>query len=203
RARATLYRRGVLRTHQINAPVISVGNLTTGGTGKTPLVQLIAKHLAQKGRRVCILTRGYGREDTSKRVVVSDGNNVLAEVAQSGDEPLMLAEKLKGKAAVICDVDRVSGAHWAKENLASDVFVLDDGFQNLRTARDLNIAVIDATNPWGNKRVLPAGILREPISSLRRADCVLVTRAHGPELSLVSRIKRSTGAPVFLSQMLT
>ncbi|HKP38641.1 MAG TPA: tetraacyldisaccharide 4'-kinase [Pyrinomonadaceae bacterium] len=203
RARAALYRRGVLRTHQIDAPVISVGNLTTGGTGKTPLVEFIAKHLAQKGRRVCILTRGYGREDTSKRVVVSDGNNVLAEVAQSGDEPLMLAEKLKGRAAVICEVDRVSAAHWAKENLASDVFILDDGFQNLRTARDLNICVIDATNPWGSKRVLPAGILREPISSLRRADCVVITRANGSESDLLSRIKRFTGAPVFLSQIVT
>ena len=204
RARAALYRRGTLRTHRIDAPVISVGNLTTGGTGKTPLVELIARGLAQKGRRVCILTRGYGRENSHKRVVVSDGTNILAEVAQAGDEPMMLAEKLRREAAVICDADRVSAALWAEQNLASDVFVLDDGFQNLRIARDLNIVAIDATNPWGNKRVLPAGILREPISALGRADCMVITRAdRAHDLDVAARIRTVTDAPVFSSRMIT
>lgn len=203
RARAALYRRGILRTHTIRKPVISVGNLTTGGTGKSPLVAAIAHHLAQKGRRVCILTRGYGRAESSQRVVVSDGNQILAEVAQAGDEPLMLAEKLKGEAAVICDADRVSAARWAEENLASDVFILDDGFQNLRIARDVNIVTVDATNPWGNKMVFPAGILREPIKALGRADCIVLTRIEQPNQSnLVREIEKVSDAPILQSRMM-
>jgi tetraacyldisaccharide 4'-kinase len=201
RARAALYRRGTFRTHTIGKPVISVGNLTTGGTGKSPLVAAIANHLAQKGRRVCILTRGYGRENSSERVVVSDGNHILVKVAKAGDEPLMLAEKLKGKAAVICDADRVAAARWAQGSLACDVFILDDGFQHLRIARDVNIATIDATNPWGNMRVLPAGILREPIKALRRADCIVLTRTEQAGVSdLVRQIEKVSNALVLSSR---
>jgi tetraacyldisaccharide 4'-kinase len=204
RTRATLYERGLLRTHQIGKPVISIGNLTTGGTGKTPLVATIARHLAQEGRRVCILTRGYGRKNPGQRVVVSDGNQILADVTKSGDEPLMLAEQLKGKAAVICDRDRVSAAHYAEEKLASDVFILDDGFQNLRIARDVNVVTIDATNPWGNKRLLPSGILREPIKALRRADCIVLTRAdRDPKTDWPQQIKKVSNAPVLFSRMVT
>ncbi|HEY6046846.1 MAG TPA: tetraacyldisaccharide 4'-kinase [Pyrinomonadaceae bacterium] len=202
RARASLYERRIFRTHQIGKPVISVGNLTTGGTGKTPLVAAIAQHLAQEGRRVCILTRGYGRENPGRRVVVSDGNQILAGVTETGDEPLMLAEQLKGKAAVICDADRVAAARFAEEELASDVFILDDGFQNLRIARDVNVVTIDATNPWGSKHVLPAGILREPLRALGRADCVVVTRAdQAIEAHLLNQIERLSSAPVLSSRM--
>jgi tetraacyldisaccharide 4'-kinase len=204
RARAALYERRILSTHKIDSPVISVGNLTTGGTGKTPLVEAIAEHLAEKGNRVCILTRGYGRDNSGQRVVVSKGTEILGDVTQTGDEPLMLAERLKGKAAVICDADRVSAARWAEENLASDVFVLDDGFQNLRIARNLNIVIIDATNPWGNKRVLPSGILREPRKALRRADCVVLTRTEqSTDSTLSAEIEKISGAPVFRSRMVT
>jgi tetraacyldisaccharide 4'-kinase len=202
RARAFLYENQVFRTHKIGKPVISIGNLTTGGTGKTPLVAAITQHLAQKGRRVCILTRGYGRENPGRRIVVSDGNQILTEVIQAGDEPLMLAEQLKGKAAVICDSDRVSAAQFAEEKLGSDVFILDDGFQNLRIARDVNITTIDATNPWGNKHVLPAGILREPVRALRRADCVVLTRTdQSTEADLLKQVEKVTGAPVLSSRM--
>ena len=202
RARAFLYERRVFHTHQIRKPVISVGNLTTGGTGKTPLVAAIAQHLAQKGLRVCILTRGYGRENPSRRVVVSDGNEILADARQSGDEPLMLAEQLKGKAAVICDADRVGAAHYAEEKLGSEVFILDDGFQNLRIARDVNVVTIDATNPWGNKHVLPAGILREPLKALRRADCVVLTRTdQSTAADLLKRIEKLSNARVLSSRM--
>jgi tetraacyldisaccharide 4'-kinase len=202
RARASLYERRVFRTHKIGKPVISIGNLTTGGTGKTPLVAAIAQHLANKGRRVCILTRGYSRENPGRRVVVSDGNQILTDVRQTGDEPLMLAEQLKGKAAVICDADRVSAAHFAEEKLASDVFILDDGFQNLRIERDVNVLAIDATNPWGNKHVLPAGILREPVKALRRADCVVLTRTdQSIEADLLKQIEKVTSAPVLSSRM--
>lgn len=204
KARRVLYQTGRFRVHRLGAPVISVGNLTTGGTGKTPLVEWIANELAQKGRRVCILTRGYGRRKSGTRVVVSNGNEILVDADRAGDEPLLLAERLKGRAAVICDADRVSAGHWAVENFMSDVFVLDDGFQHLSVARNLNLLTIDATNPWGNRRLLPAGILREPPAELARADCIVITRADDPDQTgeLLREIsKLSSGCPVFRSRM--
>ena len=203
RARNALYRRGVFRSHRVSAPVISIGNLTTGGTGKTPLVEWIATELAQSNRRVCVLTRGYGRQ-TSGRVIVSDRDQVLADVNESGDEASLLAEHLSGKAAVICDANRVVAAHWAIENFGSDVFVLDDGFQHRRIARNLNIVTIDATNPWGNGRLLPAGTLREPRGSLARADCILITRSDQSDrvTQLESELRKvRSEVPIFLSRM--
>ena len=204
KARRALYQTGRFRVHRLSAPVISVGNLTMGGTGKTPLVEWIANELAQKGRRVCILTRGYGRRNSATRVVVSNGSEILLNADRAGDEPLLLAEKLNGRAAVICDADRVSAAHWAIENLKSDVFVLDDGFQHLRVARNLNLLTIDATNPWGNRKLLPAGILREQPAELARADCIVMTRADDPgQTNELQReiSKLGSNCPVFRSRM--
>jgi tetraacyldisaccharide 4'-kinase len=177
RARAALYRSGALAAERVGAPVVSVGNITTGGTGKTPLVEWAARRLARGGGRVCVLTRGYGRVDERRRVVVSDGEKVLAGAREGGDEPRLLAESLLGVAAVVSDADRVGAARWALENLGAEVFVLDDGFQHLRLARDLDIVTVDATNPWGGGHLLPRGRLREPRRSLARADCVVITRA--------------------------
>jgi tetraacyldisaccharide 4'-kinase len=203
KARRALYHSGRLRVNELPAPVISVGNLTTGGTGKTPLVEWIARDLARTGRRVCILTRGYGRQSAGTRVVVSDGTEIISDAAEAGDEPLLLAESLKGLAAVISDADRVSAAHWAFENFQTDVFVLDDGFQHLRVARDLNILTIDATNPWGNRKLLPAGILREPPAELARADCIVITRADDPKAreELRREIAAQSDGPIFCSRM--
>ncbi len=203
RARRALYLSGRFLVHDLGVPVISVGNLTAGGTGKTPLVEWIANELAQMDRRVCVLTRGYGRSSSSTRVIVSDGNEILADANRAGDEPRLLAERLKGEAAVICDADRVSAAHWAVENFKSDVFVLDDGFQHLRIARNLNILTIDATNPWGNGRMLPAGILREPLAELTRADCIVITRADFDSAAQLQReiAAKTKDCPVFCSQM--
>ena len=178
RARLRLYRAGLLKTENVGAPVVSVGNLTAGGTGKTPLVEWAARALAREGLRACVLTRGYGRADESRRVVASDGARVLAEVAECGDEPRLLAERLLGAASVVCDRDRVAAARWAREALGAEVFVLDDGFQHLRIARDLDIVTLDATEPWGGGHLLPRGRLREPVSGLARADCVVITRAE-------------------------
>src|SRR5712692_4300728 len=139
KARRALYRKGLFRVHKVGAPVISVGNLTTGGTGKTPLVEWIARALARRQRRVCILTRGYGRQHPGRRVVVSNGSEIFSDAREAGDEPLLLAEKLKGEAAVICDADRVAAARWVIENLGTELIILDDGFQHLRLARDLDI----------------------------------------------------------------
>ena len=195
--RAALYRKGVFKTQRVGVPVISVGNITTGGTGKTPLVEWIAGHLASRGRRVCVLTRGYRRANPSERVVVSDGQRIVAGAEQSGDEAMMLARSLLGKASVLCDADRVAGANWAIENLNPDVLLLDDGFQHVRIGRDLDIVAVDATNPWGPGRLLPAGILREPISSLNRADCIIVTRTDAIDANLEERISQATDAPIF------
>ena len=183
RARAALYRSGALAVERVGAPVVSVGNITTGGTGKTPLVEWAARRLARGGKRVCVLTRGYGREDERRRVVVSDGEKVLADAREGGDEPRLLAESLLGVAAVVSDADRVGAARWALENLGAEVFVLDDGFQHLRLARDLDVVTVDATNPWGGGHLLPRGRLREPRRALARADCVVITRADlAPDL---------------------
>ena len=113
RARRALYRAGVLKVERVAAPVVSVGNITAGGTGKTPLVEWLARAAAREGRRVCILTRGYGREDASKRVIVSDGERILAGAREAGDEPRLLAENLlEHSVAVVSDANRAAAARW-------------------------------------------------------------------------------------------
>jgi tetraacyldisaccharide 4'-kinase len=206
RMRRALYQQGTFKVHQINAPVISVGNITTGGTGKTPLVEWVARSVANEGRRVCILTRGYGRADVKKRVIVSNGEQILSDAREGGDEPLQLAEALQGKAAVISDADRAAAARYALENLQSEVFILDDGFQHLRIARNLDLVVVDATNPWGGEKLLPRGRLREPLRELGRADCIILTRSEQSRDidSLRRQAERlSGGRPVLLSRMRT
>lgn len=206
RLRTAAYKKGLLKTTRLPVPVISIGNITVGGTGKTPLVAHISRVLANEGCNVCILTRGYGRNDAGKRVVVSDGMKVLSEVHESGDEPFWLAENLKGVAAVICDADRAAAGRWALEHLDSNVLVLDDGFQHLQLARDLNILAIDATNPWGSGRLLPAGRLREAPQGASRADCAIITRAAPNSELQELRIKLQNlmgDRPIFTSQMQT
>ncbi|HTH37685.1 MAG TPA: tetraacyldisaccharide 4'-kinase [Pyrinomonadaceae bacterium] len=173
--RNLLYDRGIFRSYSLGTRTISIGNLTTGGTGKTPLVAFVAEILAENGERVCILTRGYGRTNSNERVPVSDCDRVLADAAIGGDEPAELAEKLLGKAVVIADADRVGAAKWAKEKFEVTTFLLDDGFQHRRVRRDLDIVCVDATQ--GVSGMLPAGRLREPPENLRRADVVVITRA--------------------------
>lgn len=175
--RNALYDKGVFETHDLRAPTISVGNITTGGTGKTPLVAYIARGLAKRGEKVCILTRGYGRENAKQRVLVSDGEQVLVDAETGGDEPVELAQKLLGKAIVIADADRVSAAEWALRKFGVTVFVLDDGFQHRKVKRDLDIVCIDATNPCDRGRMLPFGRLREPLPGLARADAMIITRS--------------------------
>ena len=202
RTRLALYQRGTFRTTKLDRPVISVGNITAGGTGKTPLVEWVAKTLA--GKKVCILTRGYGRDNPHQQVVVSDGETILAEPSEAGDEPYLLATNLLGFSAVISNADRISAGRYAIETFNTECFVLDDGFQHLRLARDLNIVTIDATNPWGGGQLLPHGLLREPLSGLIRADCVVLTRCdQAANLDALREEIRSLirGRPVFESSM--
>ena len=203
--RMAAYRRGLFHVIKLDVPVISIGNLTTGGTGKTPLVEWLCRTLAREGRKVCILTRGYGRTNPRKRVLVSDGVNVLSNPSEGGDEPFLLAQNLEGIAAVISDPDRVAAGQWAIRELGSEVFVLDDGFQYLRLARDLNILTIDATNPWGGGALLPYGRMREPKSGISRADCVVITRSDQGETAPVEiEVRKFLGTqPILMSQMKT
>ena len=212
RARLAAYRHGLFSVSKLAAPVISVGNLTTGGTGKTPLVEwvcrtidAVAHEMAPDGKKVCVLTRGYGREDPKTQVVVSSGTKLQASEIQAGDEPFLLANNLLGIAAVISNPDRLAAGTWAIENLHAEVFVLDDGFQHVGLRRDLDVVTIDATNPWGGG-LLPRGRLREPLSGLSRADCVVITRTEQVEDSgaIKETIQQIAGdVPVLLSRMLT
>ncbi|MGQ0541384.1 MAG: tetraacyldisaccharide 4'-kinase [Blastocatellia bacterium] len=201
--RNVLYDRELLKSYSLGARTISIGNLTTGGTGKTPMVALVAGILAEQGENVCVLTRGYGRRNPKERVLVSDGETVLADAETGGDEPVELARRLIGKAVVVADADRVAAAHWAKDKFGITAFILDDGFQQRRANRDLDIVCIDATNPFGNGRILPAGTLRESFNHLKRADAIVVTRANlvDSTAEIVKRLqKRNPDASIFLSE---
>lgn len=196
-----LYDRGIFRSHDLGATTISIGNLTTGGTGKTPLVALVAEILAENGERVCVLSRGYGRRNERERVLVSDGEKTLSYAEIAGDEPVELAIKLIGKAIVVSDADRVAAAKWAKEKFGITAFILDDGFQHRRAKRDFDIVCIDATNSSGNEKILSVGILRESFKSLERADAIVITRSDQADTTeLKARLSKwNDSMPVFSS----
>lgn len=166
------FRAGMVRQHSAQLPVISVGNVTAGGTGKTPICAEIARWFRQQGVRVCFLSRGYG--------AVDGGAN---------DEALVL-EQLCPDVPHLQGPDRVALAKVAREELDSQLLILDDGFQHRRLSRDLDIVLIDATNPFGYGWLLPRGLLREPVSALRRAHLVLLTRADQVPASELDRIRR-------------
>jgi tetraacyldisaccharide 4'-kinase len=178
RARAAGYRCGILRSRTLPAPVISVGNLTTGGTGKTPTVAWLARYLLERGRRVAVLSRGYGGSAEGQIRIVSDGTRLLCTPDEAGDEPCLLAQSVPGL-MVVTGADRYAAGLFALERLAPDLFILDDGFQHQRLRRDLDILLMDCHRPFGNGWTLPAGLLREPASAAGRADIVVSTRCNG------------------------
>ncbi len=200
-ARNALYEKGVFASYALGAKTVSIGNITVGGTGKTPLVAFVAETLFSAGEKVCILSRGYGRINPKKRILVSDGEKVLTDAINAGDEPFELAEKLLGKAVIIADANRAEAGRWAREKFGITAFVLDDAFQHRKVKRDLDIVCIDATNPFGNGKVLPAGILREPLKNLKRASAIVITRANliGKIEDLKFQISNYTDAPIFIS----
>jgi tetraacyldisaccharide 4'-kinase len=206
RTHARLYERGIFQPAKLERPVISVGNITVGGTGKTPMVAWVAQTLAAAGKNVCILTRGYKRENPKQRVLVSDGKTVFSNPTEAGDEPYLLASILKGQAAVISDANRFAAGQDAIKHLRTDCFVLDDGFQHFRLARSLNIVMIDATDPWGGGQMVPIGRLREPLIGLKRADCFVLTRCE--QVASIGTLrsdlaKLSGDRPIFVSRMRT
>ncbi|MBI3794586.1 MAG: tetraacyldisaccharide 4'-kinase [Nitrospinae bacterium] len=164
--------------------VISVGNITAGGTGKTPVVVMVVKML---GGKVAVVSRGYGRTSKEPVQIVSDGNKLLAEYPEAGDEAMVTAGELKGT-PVICSPNRNLGIGKAVK-LGAKTVVLDDAFSHLSAHRDKNILLTDALDPFGGKRLLPAGTLREPLSSIARADCVVITRANFVSDELLNAIR--------------
>ncbi|MBI5587585.1 MAG: tetraacyldisaccharide 4'-kinase [Deltaproteobacteria bacterium] len=175
RLRTLLYGAGVLHSAKLLCGVVSVGNITVGGTGKTPLTILIAEFLRRKDKRVVILSRGYKRKGTGV-ALVSDLNGVLLGPDDAGDEPYLMAKRLPG-VPVVVGADRVAGGRFAAERFKPDFIILDDGFQHLRLKRDLNILLVDGEEGFGNGYILPRGILREPRSKIDRADVVFVKGA--------------------------
>ena len=192
--RVWLYARGIFRHHQLGCQVISIGNLTVGGTGKTPVVEVFARSLQRQNRKVAILSRGYKRHEPSflKRLVdrvtfrhqkqpplvVSDGRHLLLDSDVSGDEPYMLASNLPN-VVVVVDKNRVKAGQYAISKLGCDTLILDDGFQYLPLKHRIDVVLVDRTNPFGNRKLLPRGILREPIRNIKRASFILVTKSSG------------------------
>ena len=185
--RARLYEQGVLRQRRLSGRVISVGNLTVGGTGKTPMVLWLVERLLAEGRRVAILTRGYGGAEPPE-----------AHGALPSDEVALLRARLGAKVQFGIGADRYARGRMLERH-GVEWFVLDDGFQHVQLARDVDIVLVDATDPFGGGHVLPVGRLREPRSALARADVVVITRSeHAPAIETV--IRRHTEAPIFYAQ---
>jgi tetraacyldisaccharide 4'-kinase len=162
---------------QLPCRVISIGNLTLGGTGKTPVVEVVAGLLRREGIRVCVLSRGYGGRAQSGITVVSDGKRCLVSPEVAGDEPVLLAEHL-ADVPVIVGKDRYAAGMLAVESFGVDAIVLDDGFQHVQLARDLDILLLDAVRPLGNGRLFPRGDLRERPTAIARADAIVLTRCE-------------------------
>jgi tetraacyldisaccharide 4'-kinase len=180
-------------------PVISVGNLTWGGTGKTPVVISLAQYFLSQGARPVVLTRGYFRK-SKEPAVVSDGRKMLVSPVISGDEPYLIAESAPGT-GVMVGSDRYRSGLRAMEEIRPDIFILDDGFQHWKLHRDLDVLCINALNPFGNGCLIPAGILREPVSAARRAALVLITNtdlAAEDEVPAIERVlaAHDSSAPV-------
>jgi tetraacyldisaccharide 4'-kinase len=173
--RARCYERGWLAQRKLPVPVVSVGNLTLGGTGKTPVVILLTEWMLAQGRRVAILSRGYRRTSRERFLLVSDGARLLAGPLEAGDEPFLIAQRCP-KAIVAVGADRYALGRWVLEHFPIDCFMLDDGFQHLALNRDVDLLLVDASDPNGLEALLPAGRLREPLSAASRADAVIVTR---------------------------
>ena len=227
RVRLLLFRRRLRTVHYLGTFVVSVGNITAGGTGKTPVVELLARTLAARGRKCAILTRGYKSADLpkpqlwkdpqGKRVkrlpkIASDGTTRYLTPLYAGDEPFMLARNLDG-VAVLVDKDRVKSGIFAIEQLGSNTLILDDGMQYLKLKHEIDIVLVDCGFPFGTGALLPRGTMREPRSSLARASYIILTKSQGkPQNELIATIRRynrladiivTNHAPAYLENVFT
>ena len=212
--RARCYQWGWLTQRQLPVPVISIGNLTVGGTGKTPMVIKAAEWLLADGKRIAILSRGYRRISQDEQLLVSDGERLLVDAKEAGDEPFLIATRCP-KAIVAVGSDRYKLGRWVLSRFPVDCIVLDDGFQHLALHRDVNLLLVDATDVNGLSAVVPAGRLREPLTAARRATALIVTRAdaasqvtqvidrlrsvNGPLLDTVQTVFRAEGLVALLT----
>ncbi|WP_424317781.1 tetraacyldisaccharide 4'-kinase [Candidatus Methylomirabilis sp.] len=188
--RSALFASGLARIRRLPVPVLSVGNVSAGGSGKTPFVEMLAARLREQGQRVVIISRGY-RGGSKKPTIVSDGRDLRCEPPVAADEAYLLARHLPG-VAVLTGADRYRVGEVALEYVDCGVIILDDGFQHQKLYRDLDIVLVDAVNPLGYGRLLPSGLLREPPEAFGRADLVVVTHADaGRNLDLaIQAIRR-------------
>jgi len=223
------YRRGWKPQAHLGTQVVAIGNITVGGTGKTPVVELLARSLRDRGRSVAILSRGYKSKKLERPQkwsdrngnpvpggkmpkVVSTGSALLLDSKYAGDEPFMLAKNLNG-VAVVVDKNRIKGGHFAVSQLGADTLLLDDGMQYLDLAHSLDIVLIDSGSPFGTGALLPRGTLREPPKNLRRASYILITKCDGgSNEALITRIRKynktadiveCTHGPIYLENVFT
>ncbi len=195
--RRLLYRSGLLKSRRLSCFVFSIGNITAGGTGKTPMTIHVADMLLKAGYKVVIISRGYKRKSGKAVLVVSDGENILCGVSEAGDEAYMMATALG--CPLIVGKSRYSAGRLAIEKFNPDVILLDDAFQHLALHKDLNLLLLDSKNPFGNGALLPRGPLREPPASVERADAIVMTRGSEEEGETVPAppFSREMDVPVF------
>ena len=204
RVRRWAYGRHLLTSRRLATPVVSVGNLTAGGTGKTPMVAWLAERLAERGLPAAVLTRGYGRDESHRPHLVEAGEAVDPRLC--GDEPAMLATRFAESAPstlVAVGADRYATGRMVEERAEPEYLILDDGFQHMQLQRSLNIVLLDSRRPFGNGYTLPLGRLREPVSGLRDADIVVITRSNPgqAQTALYDAIHEATpGAKIFRSR---
>jgi tetraacyldisaccharide 4'-kinase len=198
--RNRLYDHKLLKEVKLTCPVISIGNITVGGTGKTPCVIWLAQMLQQRGYRPVVLSRGYGGRNSQPVNIVTDGDKILLSGTVAGDEPLLIARSLKG-IPVITGPDRILTGRVAVNNFGANVLICDDAFQHRRLYRDINIVLLDSSSPLGNGHLLPRGSLREPATALRRASVLIATRsAEATKKSdLIGKLAQAGNIPVFHS----
>lgn len=213
RGRLLLFRSGLKKQARLGVKVVSIGNLTMGGTGKTPVVEFFCKALRERGRQPVILSRGYKSRKLEERQVwrgrreeepgefpkvVSDGERLRLPVEYAGDEPYMLAKNLLPGVGVVVDRDRVKGGRFAVKELEADILLLDDGLQYLKIDHAIDVVLVDAQRPFGTDALIPRGTLREPPANLSRANYIFVTRCHEPlsEPQIARLQRRNKTAPI-------
>ena len=185
RFRTWLYEQGWLTQRRLPCPVVSVGNLTVGGTGKTPMAMWVAEKLLEQGKKPSILSRGYRRKNQRKFLLVSDGTSILAGPQEAGDEPCLMAKRCPG-VVVAVGGDRYGLGRWVLNQMPIDCFVLDDGFQHVGLDRDVNLLLVDSSDRAGMRELLPVGRLREPLGEARRASDIVLTRVENE--SVIPRV---------------